>query len=69
MPNKYKLKTHKGAQKRFDVTGSGKITRLKGLKSHLRRNKAKRAQRAFDKKLVLDPADVASIRRLIPYGI
>ena len=69
MPKKYKLKTHKGAQKRFDVTGSGKITRIKGLKSHLRRNKAKREQRLFDKKLVLSHADETKIKRLIPYGV
>ncbi len=69
MPKKYKLKTHKGAQKRFDITGSGKLTRIKGLKSHLRRNKTKREQRIFDKKLVVSPADEKNIKRLLPYGV
>ncbi|MES4793188.1 MAG: 50S ribosomal protein L35, partial [Chloroflexota bacterium] len=39
---KLKLKTHKGAQKRLRVTGSGRLLRMKGLSSHLRRKKAKR---------------------------
>jgi large subunit ribosomal protein L35 len=33
---KYKLKTYKAASKRFRMTGSGKIVRTKGGKSHLR---------------------------------
>ena len=34
-----KMKTHKGAKKRFHVTGSGKVVRTKGPKSHFRRRK------------------------------
>ena len=64
-----KIKTHKGAQSRFYVTGSGKIMRTKVGKSHLRLNKAKRAKVLFDKKLSLNPVDRARIRRLIPYGV
>ncbi|MEO0598787.1 MAG: bL35 family ribosomal protein, partial [Chloroflexota bacterium] len=37
---KYKLKTHKATAKRFKVTGSGKVMRTKGGKSHLRRRKS-----------------------------
>ena len=36
-----KMKTNKAAKKRFHVTGSGKLVRTKGPKSHLRRKKAK----------------------------
>lgn len=36
---KYKLKTYKAAAKRFRVTKNGKILRMKGGKSHLRRKK------------------------------
>ena len=63
-----KLKTHKGAKSRFHVTGSGKIMRTKGPKSHLRRNKAKRVRRLFDGKVELNAADRTRISRLIPYG-
>ena len=64
-----KLKTHKGAKSRFSMTGSGKIMRTKGPKSHLRRNKAKRVRRLFDEKVPLHPADRVRIRWLIPYGV
>ena len=64
-----KLKTHKGAKSRFYITGSGKIMRVKGPKSHLRRRKAKRVKRVFDEKIALHPADRSRTRRLIPYGV
>jgi large subunit ribosomal protein L35 len=64
-----KLKTHKGAQSRFHITGSGKIMRAKGPKTHLRRNKAKRVKRLFDEMIELNPRDRARMKRLIPYGV
>ena len=63
-----KLKTHKGAKSRFHFTGSGKIMRTKGPKSHLRRNKAKRVKRLFDEKIPISPADRVRLKRLMPYG-
>jgi len=41
---KMKLKTHKATSKRFRLTGSGKVVRTKGGKSHLRRNTSKRTK-------------------------
>jgi len=65
---KYKLKTYKAAAKRFRMTGSGKIVRTKGGKSHLRRRKSKRSKRLFDKMLVVESAgDRKRIKRLAPY--
>ena len=63
-----KLKTHKGAKRRFHITGTGKIMRIKGGKSHLRRKKAKRVKRLFDQKILLHPSDRARIKRLLPYS-
>jgi large subunit ribosomal protein L35 len=63
-----KLKTHKGAKSRFHVTGTGKIMRVKGPKSHLRVKKAKRVRRQFDEMIQLSPRDRQRISRLIPYG-
>jgi hypothetical protein len=37
-----KMKTHKGAKKRFKITATGKVMRTKGMKSHNRRKKAPR---------------------------
>ncbi len=62
-----KLKTHKGAAARFHVTGSGKLMRMKGGSSHLRRKKAYRARTLYDEKMGVHAADVARLRRLMPY--
>jgi large subunit ribosomal protein L35 len=64
-----KLKTHKGAKSRFHVTGTGKIMRTRGPKSHLRSQKAKRVKRQFDEMVELNPSDRKRIKRLIPYGV
>ena len=64
-----KLKTHKGAQSRFHITGTGKIMRTKGGKSHLRRRKSSRSKRLFDETILLHPHDKIRVRRLLPYGV
>jgi large subunit ribosomal protein L35 len=64
-----KIKTHKGAKSRFHITGSGKIMRMKGGKSHLRRTKSKRTRGLFDEMIPLHPSDRKRIQRLIPYGV
>jgi large subunit ribosomal protein L35 len=63
-----KLKTHKGAQARFHITGSGKIMRMKGGKSHLRRNKPARVKRMYEQKLNISPVDRQRLSRLMPYA-
>ena len=63
-----KLKTHKGARSRFHITGTGKIMRMKGGKSHLRRNKSDRSRGLFDEMIPLSSRDRVRIQRLIPYG-
>ncbi|HEX5502744.1 MAG TPA: 50S ribosomal protein L35 [Thermomicrobiales bacterium] len=64
-----KMKTHKGAKKRFDITGTGKVRHAKGLKSHFRRRKAARNKRLFDRMLVAAPTDQKRLRRLLPNGV
>ncbi len=64
-----KLKTHKGAKSRFHITGSGKIMRVKGGKSHLRRKKPARTKRLYDETIPVQPQDRAKIKRLLPYGL
>jgi large subunit ribosomal protein L35 len=64
-----KLKTHKGAKTRFHITGTGKIMRTKGMKSHLRRNKSRRVKMQFDETIPLHPSDAKRIKRLIPNGV
>ncbi len=64
-----KIKTHKGAQSRFHITGSGKIMRTKVGKSHLRLRKSKRTKRLYDAKLPVSPGDTKQVKRLLPYGV
>jgi len=64
-----KLKTHKGAKSRFKITGSGKIMRVKGGKSHLRRKKPSRTRRLFDETIPLHSSDRIRVKRLIPNGV
>lgn len=64
-----KLKTHKGAKGRFHITGSGKLMRTKGGKSHLRRRKAKRTKRLYDEMIPVSSVDKTRLKRLLPYGV
>ena len=65
---KYKLKTHKATAKRFRLTGSGKLVRTKGGKSHLRRRKSKRTKAQFDRMLVVNSkGTIRRVNRLAPY--
>lgn len=64
-----KLKTHKGAKRRFHVTGSGKILQPKGNKSHLRRRKSHRAKALFSEMMEVHPSARRRLRRLLPYGL
>jgi large subunit ribosomal protein L35 len=64
---KLKLKTHKATSKRFSLTGSGKLMRTKGGKSHLRRRRSARTKRQLDEMLpVQGPGIVKRVRRLAP---
>jgi large subunit ribosomal protein L35 len=65
---KAKLKTHKGAKRRFKITSTGKIMRAKGMKSHFRRRKAPRVKRQFDRMQPIDETSVKQVQRLMPYG-
>jgi large subunit ribosomal protein L35 len=63
-----KLKTHKGAKRRFHITGTGKVMHRKGHISHLRLNKSKRAKRQVDQKqMAADPMQ-KRVHRLMPYA-
>jgi len=64
-----KIKTHKGAQRRFHITGTGKIMRAKGGKSHLRLNKSKRTKRLYDEMIPVDSTNRARLKRLLPYKV
>mgnify|MGYP000910293327 FL=1 len=65
---KFKLKTHKATSKRFRATGSGKLVRTKGGKSHLRRNRSRRTKALLAEMVtVKGEAIVQRVERLAPY--
>ncbi len=65
---KYKLKTHKATAKRFRLTGSGKLVRTKGGKSHLRRRTSKRTKRMFTDMVPVQGKGIQKrVNRLAPY--
>jgi large subunit ribosomal protein L35 len=65
---KYKLKTHKATSKRFRLTGSGKLVRTKGGKSHRRRVTSKRTKRLFTEMLPVKGRGIKKrVNRLAPY--
>jgi large subunit ribosomal protein L35 len=62
-----KLKTHKGAAKRFKKTGTGKITRRHAFARHILTSKSRKRKRKLTLGAVLDPADAHSVGIMIPY--
>lgn len=65
---KFRMKTHKATAKRFRLTGSGKLMRTKGGKSHLRRRTSARTKRLFTEMIpVKGKALQKRIRQLAPY--
>jgi large subunit ribosomal protein L35 len=62
-----KIKTKRGAAKRVRATGTGKLMRAKGWKSHLLEWKPSKRKRQLRKETVIAPADVKRMRRLVPY--
>lgn len=62
-----KMKTKRGAAKRFKATASGKIRRRKGWKSHLLETKSTKRKRRLRKGTLVSKADEKRIRRLLPY--
>ncbi len=63
-----KIKTNKRAKARFRVTPTGKLVRMKGHASHLRRKKPARVRRQYSGTLSVSPADQRNARRLLPYA-
>lgn len=60
-----KMKTHRGAAKRFKVTGSGKIRRRKAYRSHLNGKKAPKRIRRLGRPTIVTDADAPTVRRLL----
>jgi len=62
-----KLKTHRGAAKRFKITGRGEIKRRKAYKSHLLTGKSSRRTRRLRTATLVHKSEQVNIKRLLPY--
>ncbi len=62
-----KLKTHRGAAKRFKKTGTGKILRRKAFHSHILTKKSAKRKRKLTRPALVSSADYDNISRLLPY--
>jgi large subunit ribosomal protein L35 len=62
-----KLKTHRGAAKRFKVTGTGKIMRNRANRRHILTGKPSKRMRALRKGTLVDETDYRNIKTLLPY--
>jgi large subunit ribosomal protein L35 len=63
-----KLKTHRGAKKRFSFTGSGKIKRSKANASHILTKKNQKRKRNLRKSTILVDAEYKRVKDLLPTG-
>jgi large subunit ribosomal protein L35 len=64
---KPKLKTHRGAKKRFKVTGKKKILHNKAYKSHLLTKKSAKRKRKLGEKEEVSKADKKQVKKMLPY--
>jgi len=62
-----KMKTNKGAAKRFSKTGTGKIKRNKAFTSHILTSKTTKRKRNLRHSTIMSPGDTRKMRVLIPY--
>lgn len=65
---KMKLKTHRGARKRFKLTATGKVKRMHSGKRHLLGTKKPGRMRKLKKLTLVNPADAHNVKQMLPYG-
>ena len=60
-----KMKTHRGAAKRFKTTGSGKLRRRRAFRNHILEKKPTKRTRRLNREETFAPGDEARIKRLL----
>ena len=63
-----KMKSHRGAAKRFRKTGTGKIVRSHANRRHILTKKSKRRKRRLRKQVLVDPSDVKRLKQMLPHS-
>jgi large subunit ribosomal protein L35 len=67
MPKKIKLKTHRGAAKRFKKTKGGKFLRGAAFKQHILTSKTRKRKRKLRGSTTVADVDAAKLARMLPY--
>lgn len=62
-----KMKTKRAAAKRYKVTGSGRVMRMKANKSHILNKKTTKRKRNLRKQTEVDASNLKTVKKLIPY--
>ena len=62
-----KMKTNRGAAKRFKLTGTGKIKRKKAFSSHILTKKSTKRKRGLRQADIVDSTNHKGIKRILPY--
>jgi len=62
-----KLKTHKGAAKRFKKTATGKVKRHHSYLRHMLTSKSHKRKKKLSGAVLVSPADTPKVKRMIPY--
>lgn len=62
-----KMKTHRGAAKRFTKTGKGKFKRYRAFASHIMEKKGTRRKRRLRQATTISDADYKRVQKLLPY--
>ncbi len=62
-----KMKTNRGAAKRFKATGTGKIKRSKAFTSHILTKKSTKRKRNLRQGDLVDESNIKAIKKILPY--
>ena len=62
-----KVKTKRAAAKRFKVTGTGKLKRMKAYKSHILTKKTNKRKRNLRKAAMMDQTNIKNMKKILPY--
>jgi large subunit ribosomal protein L35 len=62
-----KLKTSRAAAKRFKVTGTGKLKRMRAYKTHILTKKSAKRKRNLRKAVMTDETNVKNMKKVLPY--
>ena len=63
-----KMKTHRGAAKRFKITKKGKVKYRRGYRNHILTKKSPKRKRQLRAAAYLDESDAKNVKQMLPYG-